>query len=318
MSSKKTQWSQKMRDFLVENHAKMTYDDLTSTFNKKFKTKLTVNAIRKAYERYQYNIVNIRKKEEGPKILLLDIETSPLLANVWGLWNNNVSLNQLREDWFVLSWAAKWYDSDKIIYMDQRNKKDYSDDKAILKKMWKLLDEADIVITHNGKKFDIKRLFSRFVLNGMQPPSSFRNIDTLVIAKRHFGFTSNKLAFLTDKLCTKYKKLSHGKYPGQELWTECMKGNIDAWKEMEEYNRYDVLSLQELYEVLIPWDDSINFSMYFEDHTCSCGSTNLKKSGFYYTNASKYQRYKCTDCGSEFRDKKNLRKNDKTKTNRRG
>lgn len=109
-----------------------------------------------------------------------------------------------------------------------------------------MLDEAEIVITQNGKKFDQKKLNARFILNGFQPPSSYKHIDTLCIARKHFGFTSNKLSQLTDKLCKKYKKLSHNNFPGFELWQECIKGNIEAWNEMEKYNRQDVLSLEEL------------------------------------------------------------------------
>ena len=319
MKKVKVKWTKKMIDSLLENYESMTYEELSSLFQKKFKLKVTSNAIRKAYERYKYPMKEISKKEDGPKILVLDIEASPLLGNVWSLWNNNVALNQLEKDWHVMSWAAKWYKDDKIMYEDQRSARNIEDDKKILKSMWKLLDEADIVITHNGKSFDIKRLYARFILNGMQPPSSFRNIDTKILAKRHFGFTSNKLEYLTKRLCKKYKKLSHGKFPGQALWTECIQGNQEAWKEMEEYNRYDVLSLEELYDVLVPWDDSINFSIYYDEDVCSCGSTDIRKNGFYYTNASKYQKYKCKDCGAEYRDKKNLISGkDKRRTNRRG
>lgn len=96
-----------------------------------------------------------------------------------------------------------------------------------------MLDEADIVITQNGRKFDQKKLNARFILNGFKPPSSYKHIDTLVIARKHFGFTSNKLKYMTDKLCTKYKKLDHSKFPGMELWRECLKGNSEAWTEME-------------------------------------------------------------------------------------
>ena len=243
-----------------------------------------------------------------PKVLVLDIETAPIIAYVWGLWENNVALNQIVKDWHVLSWSAKWLDSPKVMYKDQRNKKNIEDDKDLLKGIWKLLDEADIIITQNGRKFDQKKLNARFVINGMQPPSSYKHIDTCLLAKKHFGFTSNKLEYMTDKLCKKYKKQSHKKFPGQELWTECLKGNLEAWQEMEKYNKYDVLSLEELYYVLIPWDSSINFNLYNDstEHTCKCGSKDLQKYGFAYTSVSKFQRYKCKSCGSESRDRVNL------------
>lgn len=253
-----------------------------------------------------------------PKILLFDIETAPIQAYVWGLWENNVSLNQIKKDWHVLSWSAKWLDDapSKIMYMDQRSAKKIEDDKNLLKGIWSLLDEADIVVTQNGKQFDSKKLNARFILNGFQPPSSYRHVDTREIARRKFGFTSNKLEYMTNKLCNRYKKLKTKKFQGFELWSECLKGNISAWKEMEKYNKYDVLSLEELYIKLRPWDNSVNLNLYTERATklCSCGGTNISLNGYCYTPSGKYQRYRCADCGAEVKSKTNLFSADKKKS----
>src|SRR5690606_2512370 len=107
----------------------------------------------------------------------------------------------------------------KVMYQDQRKAKDVRNDKELLRGIWNLLDEADIVITQNGKAFDVKKLNARFLLNGFQPPSSYRHIDTKILAKKTFALTSSKLEYMTSKLCTKYKKLSHKKYPGFSLWS---------------------------------------------------------------------------------------------------
>lgn len=257
-----------------------------------------------------FNSVTILKKEEKmkPKILLVDIETAPVLGFVWGLFDQNVGLNQIKSDWHLLAWSAKWFDDKKVMYMDQRNAKNIEDDKEILKGIWKLLDEADIVITQNGISFDIKKLNARFVLNGLPPPSSFKNVDTLRIARKKFGFTSNKLEYMTDKLCTKYKKLSHKRYPGFELWKACLAGDKKAWLEMEKYNKFDVLSLEELYHKLQPWDNSINPNLYTDNLTlvCSCGSGRIGKNGFSYTSVGKFQRFTCRDCGAEVKGRTNL------------
>lgn len=254
-------------------------------------------------------------KVKGPKVLFMDIETAPMLGYVWGLWENNVALNQIHSDWHILSWSAKWLHEKKVMYADQRNAKKISDDKVLLKGIWSLLDEADIIVTQNGKSFDQKKLNARFIMNGFQPPSSFKHIDTMRIAKKHFAFTSNKLAYMSDKLNTKYKKLEHKKFPGFELWQQCLSGNQEAWLEMEKYNKYDVLSLEELYKKLIPWDSTINFSIYDEDieNTCSCGSQHFKKNGYFYSSAGKFQRFKCSSCGSESREKSNHLHPDKRK-----
>jgi len=281
---------------------------MVSKFNKRFKTRKTAKALKDVLK-----TIPTAKKEverDGPKVLIYDIETAPLMGYVWGLWENNVGLNQIYSDWHVLSWSAKWLGDppNKVMYMDQRKAKNIENDKDILEGIWKLLDEADIVVTQNGKSFDNKKLNARFIMQGMQPPSSYRNIDTKILAKRHFGFTSNRLEYMTDKLCKKYKKQKHAKFSGFELWKGCLNGNLAAWKEMEKYNKYDVLSLEELYNILEPWDNGINFNIYSNstEHVCKCGSTDLKRNGYFYTNAGKYQRYKCRSCGAESRDSKNI------------
>lgn len=244
---------------------------------------------------------------QGPNVLIVDIETAPIISYTWGLFDQNVAINQIKSDWYIISWAAKWLGAKEVMQQDQRNAKDMENDKFILRKLWNLLDIADIIITQNGKQFDQKKINARFVLHGMRPPSSFKHIDTRVLAKKHFGFTSNKLEYMTDKLCTKYKKLKHTKFQGFELWKECLKGNKRAWNEMAKYNKYDVLSLEELYTKLIPWDNSVNFNVYREDHqtVCTCGSYNFVRNGFFYSSTGKYQRYSCNRCGSEIRSKVN-------------
>lgn len=244
-----------------------------------------------------------KTKQKGPKVLIFDIETAPILAYVWGLWENNVALNQIKSDWHVMSWAAKWLDepSSKVMYADQRNQKDISDDKKILKQLWDLLDEADAVVTQNGKSFDEKKLNARFIVHGFKPPSPYKHIDTCRIAKSKFGFTSNKLEYLAETLGVAHKKSSHKKFPGQALWNECLAKNKEAWKEMEKYNKLDVLATEEVYKKLQPWDNSLNNNLYIsssEPLECpSCQSTNLKNNGKEQTKEGTRFKKKCRDCG---------------------
>lgn len=244
-----------------------------------------------------------------PKILVFDIETAPILAHVWSLWDQNVGLNQIECDWFVMAWAAKWLDDppSKIMYMDQRAAPNMEDDREILQGIWDLLDQADIVITQNGKSFDVRKLNARFLINGFKPPLSFRHIDLKLITKRLFGFPSHKLEYMTHKINKKYKKLKHEKFSGFELWSECLKGNSKAWDEMERYNKYDVLALEELYHRVIPWDNSINFNVYHDSFqtVCTCGSTKWHRNGYDYTNTSRKQRFRCAKCGSELKSRQN-------------
>ncbi len=246
-----------------------------------------------------------------PKILIFDIETSPLITRTWGTRDQNIALNQIVDDWSIIAFAAKWYGDPEssIVYYDVRNQRNFRDDKKLLKKLVKLMDKADIVLGQNSDQFDIKKVNARCVINGIKPISSYRKLDTVKIARRHFGFTSNKLEYMTKKLNKKYTKLSHAKFPGMELWNECLAGNKEAWKEMEIYNKHDVLATEELFKILSPWDNSINYNVYSDtEETCcsSCGEEEFVKNGFHYTNFGKYQRWKCLSCNAEMRDKHNL------------
>lgn len=245
-----------------------------------------------------------------PKILALDIETSPLITYTWGLFDQNIGLNQIHSDWFILAWCAKWVGDKEIFYRDLRGFKGQGDDKKILAPLHTLLNECDVVVTQNGRKFDAKKINARFIMHGFDPPQPYKHIDTLALARRHFGFTSNKLAYMTDKLCTKYKKLTHHKFEGFELWKECLKDNSEAWREMQKYNTHDVLSLEELYLKLSPWDTTVNLSLYTGnlDGCPSCQSKKIERRGFAYTKVGKYQRYQCRGCGSWSKDGINLLK----------
>lgn len=239
----------------------------------------------------------------GPKTLFIDIETSPILGHVWGLWNNNVGLNQIDRDWHILSFCAKWKNQDDVIYQDNSDADDIEDDSYLMTCIWHLLNKADIVVAHNAKRFDIKKINARLIMNGLPKPSQYKVVDTLEIAKKHFAFTSNKLEYLTDKLCSQ-KKDSHSRYPGHKLWSECLKGNKDAFNEMRKYNIADVLALEELYGTLSSWDNSLpNEDVYVDD---ILDMSVWEKDGFHYTALGKYQVYRNKENGQQKRSRVNL------------
>lgn len=244
------------------------------------------------------------KKKDGPKILFFDIETAPLKAHLWSMWQQGVGLNQIESDWYMLSFCCKWAHSDEVYYFDQRDEPDVEDDYELVLKLWHFLNEADVVIGQNSKRFDTKKANARFILNGLPKPSVYRQIDTMEIAKRQFGFTSTRLEYMTDKLCTEYKKSKHKKFHGHELWSECLKGNMEAWQEMEEYNRLDVLSLEELYNVLSSWDNTLpNFDVYVDG---VLDMEEWEEIGYHYTNLGKYKKYRNKKTGVQRRSRVNL------------
>lgn len=257
------------------------------------------------------DVDTFKLSESSLKILFIDIETAPLRAAMWSMWQQGVGLNQIEDDWFLLSFCAKWSHSDEIIYEDLRGEVSKEDDTKLLQKLWDLLNEATVVVAHNGRKFDVKKINARFILNGFPKPSPFRIIDTLEIAKQEFAFTSNKLEYLTDKLC-ETKKSSHGKFAGYSLWSECLKDNLEAWDEMKNYNCIDVLSLEELYNVLSSWSNKLpNFDVYVDE---VLDMSEWEKYGFHYTNLGKYQVYRNKRTGIQRRSRINLLSKEKRKS----
>lgn len=246
------------------------------------------------------------------RVLLLDIETAPIDAAVWKIWQENVGLEQIGADWYILSFSAKWLGDKKakVMYFDSAGRPDKENDQHLLGKLWDLLDAADIAVAHNGRRFDLRKINTRFIINGFPPPSPYVIVDTLEIAKRHFAFTSNKLQFLSETLCASKKRL-HGQFPGYLLWKECLRDNPKAWAEMRRYNIQDVVTLEELYLLLRPWmvghPNVGNIGGDAKRITCpKCGSTHVHKRGSYYTQVGVYQRYRCASCGGWSRGREQI------------
>lgn len=179
------------------------------------------------------------------KILLLDIETSPNTAHVWGIWQQNIGLNQLLESSYTMCYSAKWLGEDEIFFDSVFE----SDSQAMLVGIHELIDQADAVVHYNGSKFDMPTLNKEFLLAGLTPPSPVKQIDLLQVAKKQFRFVSNKLDYVSQALGLG-KKTEH---MGHELWIQCMANNPEAWKLMEEYNKNDVILLEKVYYKFRPW-----------------------------------------------------------------
>ena len=226
-----------------------------------------------------------------PKLLILDIETSPNLAYVWGLWNQNVGLDQLVKATEMISWAAKWYGKKKIMFMSVG----HNGKTSMLKGLWMLLDEADVVIHYNGRSFDMPIIRTDLLMNKIAPPSPVKQIDLIETAKRTFRFQSNRLEYLCRTLGIGKKK----PHEGFTLWEKCMKGDAVAWKTMKEYNIQDVILTEQLYTKLKPWMD--NHPYLYDNGKCpKCGSTSVTRQGYRIAVRYKYARFKCNSCAGWF------------------
>jgi len=232
------------------------------------------------------------------KVLLYDIETSPLVGYTWGMYEQNVI--RVQKEWYMLSFAYKWLGEKTTHVMSLPNFKGYasdkSNDKLLVKELWKLMDEADVIVAHYGDAFDIKKSNARFVYHGLTPPSPYKTVDTKKVASRYFKFTSNKLDDLGQHLGLGKKE----EHSGFDTWLGCMNGEEKSWREMCKYNKQDVVLLEKVYLRLLPWmtnhprttDNPISVSC------ANCGSNRLQRRGFIRNKVSTLQRLHCQSCGA--------------------
>lgn len=211
---------------------------------------------------------------------------------MWQLFKVNVSLNQLMETGQVICFAAKWLDEEEVVFLS-----DFEvGHTAMVEGAFNLINEADVVVHYNGSKFDLPHLNREFLLAGLPPPAPVQEIDLLKVVKKKFRFTSNKLDHVAQQLGIG-SKVSH---EGHELWVKCMEGDPEAWERMELYNRGDVILTEDLYKRLLPWiENHPHIGLYADDEECcpNCGGHDLEKRGFSFTGVSKFQRFRCKQCG---------------------
>lgn len=241
------------------------------------------------------------------KRLLIDIETAPNLATVWGIFNQNIGINQLLETSRVMCFTAQWYGEKHAYFMSEYE----HTHEGMINALWDMLDEADAVIHYNGKRFDMPLINREFLKYELSPPSPYKHIDLMLTVKKQFRFVSNKLDHVCDELGIGRKRETGG----HELWLKCMDGDDKAWQIMEKYNIQDVALLNELYQKLLPWiTDHPNHALYIDDEkqVCpNCGSTHIIKRGVAHTQVMSYHRLHCENCGTWIRSRKGINSKEK-------
>lgn len=238
-----------------------------------------------------------------PKIFVFDLENAPSKAVVWRLWKQNINVDQITEEWYMLSWSGKWLFDTEIfsdVLTPEEAKK--GDDKRIMGSLWEFIDHADILVGHNIDGFDVLKMNTRFVINGYIPPSPYQTIDTLTAARKNFSFTSNKL----DYLCKQFGVEGKADNGGLERWIGCLDGDEKCLTDMEAYNKQDIIATEELYLAMRTWIKTHpNLALYMdsEETLCyKCGSPNIEWTDrFYYTGVNKYSVYRCKSCNSQGR-----------------
>lgn len=240
------------------------------------------------------------------RILLFDLETSPNLGYVWGKYEQDVI--EYEQEFSIICFSVKWLDGRQYTYAlpDFKGYKgDPYNDKDLVELLHQYISQADIIVAHNGDKFDVKKMNTRFIYHGLEPPSPYKTVDTLKEARRHFGFNSNRLDDLGNYLGVG-RKVQHS---GYALWKGCMTGDVKAWRLMKKYNKQDVILLENVYKKLRPWmkHPNLNTMTGNLDHCPKCDGKKLIRKGYGYSGTNVYQKYKCKQCGGWCQSRKSLK-----------
>lgn len=235
------------------------------------------------------------EERKEPKILLWDIETSLMVVTAFQLKTEFIPHSAILQDWNIYCACWKFLGDERV--QSVQVGRDVTDDRAVCKRLRDLVAEADLVVHHNGDRFDLKKLNARLIFHGIDPLPPKATVDTLKEAKRVAYFTSNRLDYL-DK---------HFGGPGKirtepDLWMDVLHGDMDALDSMVEYNKGDIEALERVYLKLRSYMKTHAHVgvMKGEGRKCSCpkcGSIKVYKSGTRITGSGiKQQHYKCLEC----------------------
>lgn len=247
-----------------------------------------------------------------PKIILWDLETSLSVMASFGIFNVNIPYDHILEEWYIICGSWKELGKKKVHAVSVMNdrarfRENPHDDYHVVKTLHDVLSDADVLVAHNGDKFDVKKFNTRALYHGLPPLPKIKTVDTLKAARKYFKFTSNRLDYVAQYLDVGAKvETSKG------LWLKTLRGDKDAIREMVEYNKVDVDVLEAVYRKMEPWiQETLNLNLFTDQIVCrSCGGGDLQARGFAYTKSGKYRRYQCNDCHSWSQGKTNLKKVD--------
>lgn len=199
----------------------------------------------------------MRKREDyrrDAKVLFFDLEVSPTLGWTYGQYQADVI--KVEQPPILLAFSWKWLGEHSkphgMTLLDTKQVGAF-DDYEIVRKLWELLDEAEVVVAHNGARFDSKMANTFFLRHNMKPPTPYKVFDTLQTARRFFKFDNNKLDYLGKLLSGEGK--TEVTYGG--CWYDMLYGDKKTRKKkadlMDKYCRQDTAVLESVYLKILPW-----------------------------------------------------------------
>lgn len=228
------------------------------------------------------------QRENGPKILVWDIETTNLNAS-FGV---------------VLAIAYKWVGKPKVYVptiIDYAKRNSMLDDKLLIQDFLEVYKEADYSVAHYGKKFDLPYINTKCLKYRLGPTPPIPLLDTCWVAWKNFKLHSNRLAAWLEYLDCKHEKMPMY----ADDWLHAAHGNPKAMRAVKARAQKDVLGLEEVFLAMRPWiKEPVRHLFTGNTLVCiSCGSDKLQSRGYSVAASRRYQRYQCQDCSKWMRDR---------------
>ena len=232
------------------------------------------------------------------KILVYDIETSPILGWVYRQYDAQVL--KVERHPLLMSIAWKWLGDDaepQCLVIKPEDSRRWYDFELVLK-MRELFDEANLLVGHNIDRFDNRVMTGKFIDYGLKPPSPCKSWDTLKMARKH-RFTSNKL----NDLGQRFGEGSKTEMTYKELWHDLLFGAPEVQKKaaelMKRYNKQDVALTEKIFYHLMPYYQTGMTLGRLIGHqwVCDCGSSEGQFHGTGFDPVGKYRRWQCNKCG---------------------
>ena len=236
------------------------------------------------------------------RLLFYDIETAPMLSFHWQAKTEYVGAHlNVADDRALLCWAAKWSDGAEVLSARVSKKEAQTqDDSRIVNTLSQLMKTADYVVAHNGNRFDYKRVNARLLVNRLSPLGNIQMIDTLSVARQSFDLPYNNLNYLASKLG--FGEKLHTDFG---LWRRAFYGDVAALKEMEAYNRQDVILLEHVFHAMAPYAKKlprlVDAAEWRQELCPYCGGQTRKPAGVYRTNVNTFNKWRCGECQREYR-----------------
>lgn len=232
------------------------------------------------------------------EIWTIDVERRPRIVYEWQASRKYSSFtpeSMVIEESRIISFAAKRLGDPNVLFSSEF----HHGRENMLTSLYHILDRAAIVVSYNGRRFDVPHINGELRDAEFPIYSPLKQIDLIQTVKQKFNYDHNRLKDVLKRWGIDEQKMET---EGFDLWVRCMQGDPEAWAIMREYNKQDVRSTEAAYLANLQWlTGSIpNLGLWSgsEEPACpACGGDQVEPDGQASTGVSLFAAYRCTGCG---------------------